>query len=99
MNYDMEAQWSFIWDNISLYHNQFYIGYIIQIRAIDSSSNGNLGFSEEYYIYLNLPGQSPGVLNVVLYLLVVSVIIAVIVVYLNRKLIHKSPARHEDLVG
>ena len=89
MDYDGLDQWSFTWDNISLYPNQFFTGYIIRVWAKDSSLNENLGQSEEYYIFLNLPGESPGILNVILYLIAVSLIIAGVVVYLNRKLLAK----------
>ncbi|MFW9826066.1 MAG: hypothetical protein ACFFEY_00410 [Candidatus Thorarchaeota archaeon] len=89
MSYNGDSLWSFNWNNISSYPNQFYSEYLIQVRAIDNSSHHNLGFSEIYYIYLNLPGQSPGIINVIIYLIVVCVIIAGIVVYLNKKLLAK----------
>ena len=89
MNYEGQSQWSFNWDNISLYPNQYYIGYIIQILAEDSSLNENLGMTGELYIYLNIPGFNPGILNVIIYLLIVCFIIAGIIVFLNRKMLHK----------
>ncbi len=89
MIFDGGEQWSFSWDNISLYPNQFYTTYIIQIVAVDSSSDYNLGTSEEFYIYLNVPGDSPGVLNIFLYLIIVCLLFAGIVVYLNRKILKK----------
>ncbi|MFX0006607.1 MAG: hypothetical protein ACFFAV_07750 [Candidatus Hermodarchaeota archaeon] len=82
-------QWNFNWDNISLYPNKFYTVYILQIIAIDSSSNYNLGMSGEIYIYLNVPGESPGILNIFLYLIIVCLLFAGIIVYLNRKIFRK----------
>lgn len=82
-------QWNFNWDNISLYPNKFYTVYILQIIAIDSSSNYNLGMSGEIYIYLNVPGESPGILNIFLYLIIVCLLFAGIIVYLNRKILRK----------
>jgi len=90
MNYDGLNQWSFNWDNISLYPNQFYEGYIIRIWAIDSSTERNIGKSDDFYVYLNLPGNSPGLINVIIYLSVVVLIIAGLVVYMNKKLLPKS---------
>jgi len=99
MDYDgLLDQWSFTWDNISLYPNQFFTGYIIQIWAKDSSLNENLGQSDEYYIFLNLPGESPGLLNVILYLIAVSLIIAGVVVYLNKKLLAKPKSKKKERV-
>jgi len=98
MDEDGFNQWSFTWDNISLYPNQFFTGYIIQIWAKDSSPNENLGQSEEYYIFLNLPGESPGLLNVILYLIAVSLIIAGVVVYLNKKLLAKPKSKKKEKV-
>lgn len=89
MNYEGQSQWSFNWDNISLYPNQYYIVYIIQILAKDSSLNENMGMTGELYIYLNIPGFNPGILNVIIYLLIVCFIIAGIIVFLNKKMLHK----------
>ena len=96
MNLDGGNQWSFNWDNISLYPNRFYRGYIIQIVAKDSSSDHNLGMSGEFYVYLNVPGDTPGVLNILLYLLIVSLLFAGIVVYLNRKILRKVPGKKAE---
>ncbi|MFX1389419.1 MAG: hypothetical protein ACFE9Z_05065 [Promethearchaeota archaeon] len=90
MSYDEGSQWSFNWNNISSYPNQYYTEYIIQIWAIDNSSNYNLGWSEVYSIFLNIQGESPGIINVIIYLILVTFIIAGIVVYLNKKLLPKS---------
>ncbi len=94
MNFDGGNQWSFNWDNISLYPNQFYTGYIIQIIAIDSSSDYNLGMSGEFYIFLNVRGDSPGFLNIFLYLVLVCLLFAGIVVYLNRKILRKVTGKN-----
>lgn len=96
MNFDGGEQWSFSWDNISLYPNKFYSAYIIQIEAIDSSSDYNLGMSGKFYIYLNLPGDSPGVLNIFLYLIIVCLLFAGIVVYLNRKILRKVTDKNSE---
>ncbi|MFX0041049.1 MAG: hypothetical protein ACFFCY_17900 [Promethearchaeota archaeon] len=89
MNYDGESQWSFNWNNITSYPHQVYDVYIIQILAKDSSSNENLGISGEFYIYLNVSGDSPGIWQVIIYILLVCFIIAAIVVFLNRRIIRK----------
>ncbi|MFX0023089.1 MAG: hypothetical protein ACFE9S_12250 [Candidatus Hermodarchaeota archaeon] len=89
MMYDGGSQWSFTWDNISLYPNNFYHGYIIQIVAIDSSSDRNLGMSDAIYIYLNVSGDTPGILNIFLYLIIVCLLFALIIVYLNKRILRK----------
>jgi len=89
-------QWNFNWDNISSYPNKFYNGYIIQIEAIDSSSNYNFGKSGEFYIYLNVPGDSPGILTIFLYLILVCLVFAGIVVYLNRKILRKVTGKNSE---
>jgi hypothetical protein len=86
-------QWNFNWDNISLYPNEYYIGYIVQIIAVDSSSNYNLGTSGKFYIYLNVPSNTPGILNIYLYLIMVCLVFAGVVVYLNRKLLRKASGK------
>ncbi|MFX1386610.1 MAG: hypothetical protein ACFE9M_05275 [Promethearchaeota archaeon] len=86
----VESSWSFNWDNLTLYPNNFYKRYIIRIWAIDSSTEGNIGKSEDFYIYLNLPTESPGLINVIFYLFAAVLIIAGLVVYLNKKLLPKS---------
>ena len=93
MEHDGLDQWSFTWDNISLYPNQFFTGYIIQIWAKDSSPNENLGQSEEFYIYLNLPGESPNILFIILSLIIFPFIIAGIMVYVNRKLLARPKSK------
>ncbi|MFW9972903.1 MAG: hypothetical protein ACFFDF_22140 [Candidatus Odinarchaeota archaeon] len=89
MNNTGGTLWSFNWNNISSYPNQYYRGYVIQIMAKDSSLNENLGLSGEYYIFLNVPEQTPGILNFFIYLILVSFILAGIIVYLNRKMLRK----------
>ncbi len=96
MDYEGLNQWSFTWDNISSYPNQFYKEYIIRIWAIDSSTERNIGQSEDFYIYLNLPGNTPGLINVIIYLSVVVLIIAGLVVYMNKKLLPKAPDEREE---
>jgi hypothetical protein len=96
MNFDGGNQWSFNWDNISLYPNRFYRGYVFQIVAIDSSSDYNLGMSGEFYIYLNVPGDTPGALNIFLYLIIVCLLFAGIVVYLNKKILRKVSGKNSE---
>ncbi|TET61597.1 MAG: hypothetical protein E3J52_00885 [Promethearchaeota archaeon] len=88
MEYDGENQWSFKWDNISTYPNLEV--YIIQVWAKDSSPNENQGKSNEFYIYLNIITDAPGILNLLLYVFAVSIIFAGIMIYLNKKLMPKS---------
>ena len=87
MNYTGGEQWSFYWDNISLYSN--YETYILQVWGMDSSSNGNGNWSEEFYIYISI-SDAPPVLNIILYFISVSFIFAVIIVYINKKMLRKS---------
>ncbi len=89
MDHDGGDLWSFTWNNISLYPNQAYKGYIIQVYAKDSSSNENLGMTEEFYILLNVRVSAPSILQVLIYLLVACFIIAAIVVFLNRNMLRK----------
>jgi len=81
MNYDGENQWSFNWDNISLFPNDIYR---LKVWAKDSSPNENYSWSEEFYIALRL-STGPSFLHFLLYILVVCLIFGVVVVYLNRK--------------
>lgn len=96
MDYEGLNQWSFTWDNISSYPNQAYKEYIIRIWATDSSTERNVGKSDDFYIYLNLPGNSPGLLNVIFYISAVILIIAGLVVYMNKKLLPKTPDEREE---
>ena len=81
MNYDGENQWSFNWDNISLFPNDIYR---LKVWAKDSSPNENYSWSEEFYIALRL-STGPSFLHFLLYILVVCLIFGGVVVYLNRK--------------
>ncbi|MEE9379246.1 MAG: hypothetical protein V3V33_14580, partial [Candidatus Lokiarchaeia archaeon] len=87
MNYDGENQWSFNWDNISLYPN--YNIYKMKVWVKDSSPNENYSWSEEFYISLSI-STGPSFLHFLLYILVVCLFFAGIVVYLNKKIYHKS---------
>ncbi|MFX1329619.1 MAG: hypothetical protein ACFE91_15940 [Promethearchaeota archaeon] len=90
MNNTESALWSFNWDNISLYPNQYYTVYIIQIWAKDSSSNGNIGTFEDFYIYLNIPVQPSGMITVIISLILVCLLISGIMVCLERRLVRKA---------
>ncbi|MFX1555010.1 MAG: hypothetical protein ACFFBV_13875 [Promethearchaeota archaeon] len=87
MNNTEGEQWVFYWENISLYPN--YKTYILQVWAKDSSSSGNGIWSEEFYVYISV-SEAPPLLNIILYFIAVSVIFAVIIVYMNRKVLRKS---------
>ena len=90
MDYEGLDLWSFTWDNLTLYPNHNYTGYIIRIWAKDSSTEGNIGKSEDFYLYLNLPAETPGLINVIIYLFAAVLIIAGLVVFMNKKLLPKS---------
>ncbi len=92
MNKTGEDLWSFNWDNISLYPNQEL--YILQVWAKDSSTNENANWSRALYILIwttVIASISP--LNFVLYLIVVGVIFAVAIVYINKKAFYESPEK------
>ncbi len=88
MEYDGENLWSFKWDNISSYSNLDV--YIIQVWAKDSSPTENQGKSNEFYIYLSIITDAPGILTILLYVFAVSIIFAGVIVCLNKKLMPKS---------
>ncbi|MCK4780814.1 MAG: hypothetical protein KAT57_11520, partial [Candidatus Lokiarchaeota archaeon] len=93
MEYDGENQWSFKWDNISFYPNLDV--YIIQVWAKDSSPTENQGKSNEFYLYLSIKANTLRILNLLLYVFAVSIIFAVIIVCLNKKLMSKSSKKKE----
>ena len=95
MEYDGENQWSFKWNNISAYPN--LKTYIIQVWAKDSSPTKNQGKSNEFYIYLSI-ADAPGILSVLLYIFAISLIFAVIIVYLNKKLLPKSSKKKRERI-
>ncbi|MFX1502945.1 MAG: hypothetical protein ACFFDH_18440 [Promethearchaeota archaeon] len=84
MLYESENLWFYYWSNVSAYPNGDE--YIIQTWAKDSSLSGNVGKSEEYYVYINLP-KSPGILNIILFIIIASLISVGICFYLNKKTI------------
>ncbi|NVM37018.1 MAG: hypothetical protein HWN81_15585 [Candidatus Lokiarchaeota archaeon] len=91
--------WRFTWDNISLYPNQEV--YIFQVLAIDSSSNGNYNWSNAYYVFINTSIEDPPpLLNLILYFIAVTIIFALIIVYLNKKGIYKLRKKElgDDLI-
>ena len=93
MEYDGENQWSFKWDNISSY--PILKVYIIQVWAKDSSPTENQGKSNEFFIYLSIKADVPGILNLFLYIFPTTIIFAVILVCLNRKVMPKSSRKKE----
>ncbi|MFW9999190.1 MAG: hypothetical protein ACFE9Q_05140 [Candidatus Hodarchaeota archaeon] len=82
MIYNGESQWSFNWNNISLYQNR--IVYIFQVWAKDSSLNENNSWSKEFYIFLNI-SSTPPLLLMIIYFIIVGIIFAAVTVYLNKK--------------
>ncbi len=87
MNYKGGNQWSFNWDNISLYPN--YNVYKIKVWAKDSSPNENSSWSVYFYIIISI-STGPSILNAVLYIIAVSFIFAAVIVYLNKKWSYRS---------
>lgn len=93
MEYDSENQWSFKWDNISSYSN--LKAYIIQVWAMDSSPTENQGKSNEFYIYLSISADTPGILNLFLSVLPIAIIFAGIMVCINKRMMPKSSRKKE----
>lgn len=86
------VEWFFIWDNITSYPN--HITYFFKVTAKDSSVNENIGMSGVIYIYVAIySSNSPGILFVMLYIVMISVVIAGILVYLNKKSAQLSLSR------
>ncbi len=78
------VEWFFIWDNMTSYPN--YIIYFFKVTAKDSSVNENIGMSGVMYIYMAIySSNSPEILFVMLYIIMVSVLFACILVYFNKK--------------
>jgi len=74
----------FIWDNTTSYPN--HITYFLKVTAKDSSVNENIGMSGVIYIYMaTYSSNSPGILFVMLYIIMISVVIACVLVYFNKK--------------
>jgi hypothetical protein len=90
MNFDGGKQWSYNWDNISLYPN--YNIYKIKIWAKDSSSNKNYNWSEEFYISISI-STGPSFLHFLIYILLISTIFSLIVVYMNKKARYRTPRK------
>jgi len=82
MNHEGGNQWSFNWNNISLYPN--YNIYKIKVWAKDSSPNENYSWSVYFYLTVSI-STGPPILNVVLYIIAVSFIFAAVMVYINKK--------------
>ena len=82
--------WSFKWINITSYPNQE--NYTLRVWAKDSSPNENSEWSEEYIIFVSIQ-SSPGILQIIILILVIiflSLIIAGVIVYFNRKTLYES---------
>lgn len=79
-----ENQWLFIWNNITSYQN--HNSYNLRVTAKDSSSNENTGISEVISVYLEVYiSRHPGLINGILYVIMVTLIIAGIMAYFNKK--------------
>lgn len=84
MLYEQGDLWFFPWENLTSYPNEKT--YIIRVRATDSSSNENEGLSNDISIILNVyNARVPNLINSIFYIIAVIVIIAVIMVYINKK--------------
>ena len=89
---DEGSVWFFIWDNITSYPN--HITYFFKVTAKDSSVNENIGLSGVIYIYMEIySSNSPGILFVMLYIIMISVVIACVLVYFNKKSAEISSSR------
>ena len=86
MSSTVDDHWIFNWNNLTSYKNRET--YILQVWAMDSSLNSNFDWSGEYYIYIRTQ-NSPGMLNMILYLIIFSAIFAVVCVYLNKRAVYK----------
>jgi hypothetical protein len=79
-----QDRWLFRWNNITSYPNEKT--YFFQVTAKDSSSNENIGISGRLSVYVDVyTSREPGFINGIIYVLVVSFLIAGIMVYFNRK--------------
>ena len=86
------VEWFFIWDNITSYPN--HITYFFKVTARDSSVNENIGMSGVIYIYVAIySSNSPGMLFVMLYIIMASIVIACLLVYFNKKSAELSSSR------
>lgn len=84
MLYEEGDIWFFPWENLTSYPNGQT--YIIRVRATDSSSNENEGLSNDLSVILNVYyARVPNLINAIFYIIAVIVIIAVLIVYLNKK--------------
>ncbi|MFW9901850.1 MAG: hypothetical protein ACFFDY_11320 [Candidatus Thorarchaeota archaeon] len=90
MNFDGGKQWSYNWDNISQYPN--YEIYKVKIWAKDSSPNKNYNWSEEIYISISI-STGPSFIQFLIYIVVVSAIFSLIVVYMNKKARYRTPRK------
>ncbi len=91
-----ENEWIFSWGNITSYPNKEI--YVFKVVAKDSSTNENIGISEVRYVYVE-QSKSPGALNVLFYVIAVSVIIGAILIYYNRKRAHPSSSANIERVN
>ncbi len=89
----MNSLWRFNWNNLTSYPNQE--NYTLRVWAKDSSPNGNSKWSDEYFIFVSIP-RSPGILQIVIYIIFVPLIIASILVYLNKKVSGKSGKKKRE---
>ncbi|MFW9821723.1 MAG: hypothetical protein ACFFE4_02230 [Candidatus Thorarchaeota archaeon] len=84
MLYDQDNLWFFLWENLTSYPNEQT--YTIRVRATDSSSNKNEGLSNDLFILMDVYStRTPDLLNAVFYVIAAIVIIALVMVYLNKK--------------
>lgn len=85
MSFIDENEWFFTWDNITSYPNRQV--YSLKVTAKDT--NENIGISEVKELYVDL-SKSPGILNILFYIIAASVLIAAISLWVNKKRVHSS---------
>ena len=93
MNYSSNNLWNFIWNNVSDYKS--YLICVIRIWAKDSSPNENISLSSPWYVIILIREQmSSNILMPIIYILIVSLIFALIIAYFNKKALFKT--RHKE---
>ncbi len=90
-----EDLWFFFWDNFTSYPNNET--YTVRITAKDSSSNENYGFSSYFNIILDYyNANSPSIINIIFYIVVVCLFFALIMVYMNKKRTYLKPLKEQN---
>ncbi|MFW9877081.1 MAG: hypothetical protein ACFFG0_28660 [Candidatus Thorarchaeota archaeon] len=78
-------EWNLTWDNITSYPNE--MNYYFQDTAKDSSTNENIGMSGVILVYVAFyNSSSPKFFLGILSIIIASIIIACVLVYLNKRI-------------